>query len=224
MVYTCQCYSNTHLCYYYSNRGWVANDVLTLRRGRLGGKDFHDSLTYHTLDPAMVGRRQYMEAANIMSYILLEKTGMSPKDYAVDRVFPKLGIRKRDYKWHKNKDGLSTGFHGIRMTATAWLKLGVLYLQNGMANKHDQLINQDWIDRTFTIGDEFADVPFGYLWWIEGDDVYCSKGLGGQRMCISTKRDRAIVVASANYDQGLWEWLEGDDAAPQDQLVDTFFI
>ena len=41
-------------------------------------------------------------------------------------------------------------------------------------------------------------------------------------MCTSPKMDRAIVIASRNYDQQLWEWLEGDDAAPQDQLVNMF--
>ena len=53
------------------------------------------------------------------------------------------------------------------MTATAWLKLGMLYLQGGFVNPDEQVISQDWIHRTFTVGDEDADVPFGYMWWID---------------------------------------------------------
>ncbi len=41
-------------------------------------------------------------------------------------------------------------------------------------------------------------------------------------MCTSPEMDRALVISSRNYDQRLWEWLEGDDAAPQDQLVNIF--
>lgn len=203
-----------------SYRGWVQDDFLTFNRGRLGGKDFEDSLTYHTLDPELIGTRQYMDAGNIMSYIILERTGLSPKEYARKHVFEPLGIRGRDYTWHKNEDGLSM-FHGLQMTVKAWLKLGMLYLQDGMASPDVEIIGQDWIDRTFTIGDEFSSVPFGYLWWIEDDGVYCSKGLGGQRMCISTEMDRAIVVASEHK---LIEWIEGDDGAPQDDLVDMFLF
>jgi hypothetical protein len=43
---------------------------------------------------------------------------MSPEDYAF-QAFHRLGISKEDYKWSKNADGLSSAFHGLRMTATA---------------------------------------------------------------------------------------------------------
>jgi hypothetical protein len=99
----------------------------------------------------------------------------------------------------------------------------MLCLQGGFVNPDEQVISREWIDQTFTVVDENANVPFGYTWWSDTEQgIYCSKGLGGQRMCTSPEKDRAIVISSRNYDQRLWEWLEGDDAAPQDQLVNIF--
>jgi CubicO group peptidase (beta-lactamase class C family) len=147
---------------------------------------------------------------------------MSPEDYSF-QVFDRLGISKEDHTWSKNADGLSIAFPGLRMTATALSKLGMLYLQGGFVNPDEQVISQERIAQTFTVGDENANVPFGYMWWIDTEQgIYCSKGLGGRKKCTSPEKDRAIVISSRNHDQRLWEWLEGDDAAPQDQLVNIF--
>ena len=181
-----------------------------------------DSLTYHVLDPSLEGTYHYVPAANIFSYMIQERTGMTPEEFAVDQVFTRLGITKDDYNWHTNEEGLTLGLHGLYMTTHAYSKLGMLYLQGGMINENERLVEQSWIDRTFTVGDENADVPFGYLWWIDGDSIYCSKGFGGQRMCINTANDRVIVVMSDNYDEKISEWFQGEDAAPQNQLVEMF--
>lgn len=98
--------------------GQVKNDLLSIRRGSLAGKDFQDSLTYNVLDPSMTGTHHYIESSNLLSYVSLVKTNMSPEDYAF-QAFHRLGISKEDYKWSKNADGLSSAFHGLRMTATA---------------------------------------------------------------------------------------------------------
>ena len=102
----------------------MTNDLLTIRRGRLGGKDFQDSLTYNVLDPSMTGTRNYVEASNLLSYVILTKTNMSPEDYAVDRLFGHLGISNQDYKWIKNADELSTASSWIAYDGNSMVKTG----------------------------------------------------------------------------------------------------
>lgn len=100
----------------------------------------------------------------------------------------------------------------------------MLYLQGGRTNENERLVEQSWIDRTFTVGDTQAETPFGYLWWIEPNlpNTFCSKGLAGQRMCINTVSKRVIVVAGENYDEDVTAIYEGDEASPQIILVDLF--
>jgi len=46
--------------------------------------------------------------------------------------------------------------------------------------------------------------------------------MGGNRMCINTESNRVIVVGGMNYDEKIAELVEGEDAYPQNQLVEMF--
>ena len=95
-------------------------------------------------------------AGNLMSYILLEKTGKTPEEFAKEEVFKHLGIKDNYYEWYVNLEQVQTSFHGLKMTTTALSKLGLLYLQNGMVNNNKQIVDPSWIERSFTVGDTEA--------------------------------------------------------------------
>lgn len=93
-----------------------------------------------------------------------------------------------------NLDQVNTAYHGLKMTPVALSKLGMLYLQKGMANGNDQIVDPSWIERSFTVGD--ADVEpgdlFGYLgWWLDGEN--CTYGFGGQRLCLNYETNRVLA-------------------------------
>ena len=134
---------------------------------RLGGSDLEDSLTYHVLNTTNIGKYQYVMAGNLLSYVIKERTGQTPEEYAKEKALPFLGITDADYEWYVNQDQVQTSFHGLKMTTVALSKLGMLYLQNGMANDNKQIVDPSWIERSWTVGDETASEKFGFIgWWL----------------------------------------------------------
>ena len=190
--------------------GWQKDllwDLLPFNDNRGGGRDFIDSLTYYTFDPADKGKYQYLMVGNLVSYITLEKTGKTPLEYAEEKVFPLLGITEGMYEWYQNLEGVSTGYHGLRLTPEALSKLPMLYLQQGMANENDEIITADFVDRSFTNNDVTYTEGFGYhSWWLEGpneakgkeggEPAKCSYGFGGQRACVNYNTGRAFAIMS----------------------------
>lgn len=202
-------------------------DALPFTDNRLGGKDFQDSLTYHPLNTTNIGSYAYIMASNLLSYVIQEKTGMMPEDYAKEKVFPFLGIENGDYEWYVNPDQVSTGFHGLKMTTTALSKLGMLYLQDGMANNETQLVDPSWIERSFTIGDERAppENKFGYIgWWLGTEPAYVTYGFGGQRLGINTETKRVLAILSDTYlkDAGMDTYEDPKALFPTDQIKEQF--
>ena len=140
---------------------------------RLGGSDLQDSLSYHVLNTTKVGDYHYVMAGNLLSYIIKERTGLNPVEYAKEKVFPFLGITEDDYEWYVNPDKVETAFHGLKMTPVALSKLGMLYLQEGMANDETQVVDPSWIERSWTVGDENGYDDFGFIgWWLGTDPSY----------------------------------------------------
>ena len=114
----------------------ILKDVLPFNDNRAGGKDFMDAFTYHTFNSSQIGTYEYLMVGNFISYITLERTGKTPVEYAEETVFPYLGIEEGDYDWYENLEGVSLGFHGLRLTPLALSKIAMLFLQQGMANEN----------------------------------------------------------------------------------------
>ncbi|KAK1733111.1 beta-lactamase [Skeletonema marinoi] len=205
----------------------VLIDTLPFNDNRLGGSDFQDSLTYHPLNTTNIGKYKYVMAGNLMSYILLEKTGKTPEEFAKEEVFKHLGIKDNDYEWYVNLEQVQTSFHGLKMTTTALSKLGLLYLQNGMVNNNKQIVDPSWIERSFTVGDTEAKEKFGYLgWWLGTEPAYTTFGFGGQRLAVNLDTHRVIAILSDTYykDAGLTKYDDEDPTAtfPTDLIKDLF--
>ena len=119
-------------------------------------------------------------------------------------MFPFLGITNDDYEWYVNPDRVQTSFHGLKMNPVALSKLGMLYLQNGMAsNNSDPIVDPSWIKRSFTVGDTNGTDLFGYIgWWLgtqeksNPEDTYVSYGFGGQRLAINYATQRVVAILS----------------------------
>lgn len=164
-------------------------------------------------------------AGNILSYVLKECTGMTPEEYATENVFPFLGITNDDYEWYVNPDQVQTSFHGLKMTPVALSKLGMLYLQNGMANDETQIVDPSWIERSFTVGDENGKDLFGYLgWWLGTEPAYVTYGFGGQRLAVNLETQRVIAILSDTYykDAGIDTYDDPLAEFPTDQIKEKF--
>lgn len=172
------------------------------------------------------GHYEYLPAGNLISHITHKRTGKTPEEYHAEKTFPLLGITPADYEWYKNFDDVNLGFHGLKMNVRSASKMGMLYLQGGMANEDDRIIDESWIERTYTPGDTSEGVtPFGYMWWLETDypPVFCTYGFLGQRVCLNYRTNRVIATFSEQLDFVIA--YNGSDPAqpwPTDKLVNLF--
>jgi len=173
--------------------------------GSLGGKDFLDSLNYHKLDPLRTGNEfEYLLAGNLLSYVIKERTRMTPEQLAKTAIFPRMGITDEDYVWQSNRDGVSYSWHGLFMTVRAMAKLGMLYLQRGHLNANDTVVDEKFVldsARGTSINPEY-----GYGLWNsepiyppERPARYFAGGLGEQTIFVDENLDRVMALTSNNY-------------------------
>mmetsp|Transcript_17887 Transcript_17887/g.32391 ORF Transcript_17887/g.32391 Transcript_17887/m.32391 type:complete len:395 (-) Transcript_17887:243-1427(-) len=194
------------------------NEGTVVDGGDAGGDTLADSLSFPT-EIGESGKFVYNGVLNIISYVILERSGLSPRQYAAQTVFPSLGIVDSEIEWWKNKDGVETAFHGLFLTNKQMAKFGQLYLQNGMAGPENRLMSSTWVSNSSHAQVDFVtDVggyplsgSYGYLFWVingEWIDVpdaggfYCALGVGGQDICIHPQLNR-VVIQQRDWEQDL---------------------
>lgn len=178
--------------------------------GNWGGSSLSDSLALP--DIGSKGNFSYLATSNILSYVVKERTDMTPRQYLAENVMAHLGIAESDYNWLQNGEGIEPAFHGLELTPLQMAKFGQLYLQGGRSQPatnedHHRLISQSWIDASFTQHsvDSVTNLGYGYLFWKLGS-AYCAFGMFGQDICIDQNLERVVVQQRdpdyVNYLQG----------------------
>ena len=138
----------------------------------------------------------YNNAANhLNSHVINEIASMPPKAYAMENLFPQLGIN--DPYWNEDQDGVNNGSYDLYLTLRGMVKLGQLYLQDGYS-LNDQIISSEWIT---TATSNQANDWYGYLWWLPGIG-YLALGLGGQYIVVVPELDLVIGTHSATESSG----------------------
>ena len=156
------------------------------------GSNLPKSLAAPSYDANIRGKFHYMASSNILSYIIKEKSGLSPREFADKYVFQYIGIKHTAMKWDTNSDGIETSYSQLKLTTIQMCKVAQLYLQNGYSkssnknnnpsssdsdsddndnnNKQQQkqpIISTKWIQQTqgkHIFGNAGFDHWYGYLW------------------------------------------------------------
>ena len=165
-------------------------------------------LNFGTFDASETGEFHYQNN-HLLSYVVLEVTGLTPLEYASETVFPALGIDPSELSWWANNEGVSYGAFGLFMCARQMLKLGQLMLQGG-----DDLVTPAWVSDTFTdstSGDP-GSAGYGYLWWLPRDETtksYVAYGHNGQIVAVVPDSDAVFVIQSddTTSDASSWDLL-----------------
>lgn len=167
-------------------------------------------LNFGSFDATAVGSEFHYVNDHLLSYIVLELTGLTPLAYASQNIFPALGIEPSELDWSANNEGVSYGAFGLAMSVRQMLKLGALMAQGG-----DGLVTSDWVHDTFT--DSPSGDPgwagYGYLWWLpryEATTSYLAISYGGQFVAVYPDSD-AVFVVQADYltgDDSSWDLLD----------------
>jgi len=127
---------------------------------------------------------------HLNGHVINELTEMSPRDFAQENLFPQLGIT--DPYWNEDQDNVHNGSYDLYLTLREMVKLGQLYLQDGMS-LNNQILSSEWIESATSsqINDWY-----GYLWWLPGIG-YLAVGLGGQYIAVAPELDLVIGTHSA---------------------------
>lgn len=141
--------------------------------------------------------------AHLTSAILSQAAGISTIQFASQNLFELLSIKTP--RWEIDKRGINNGAAGLSLTPSDMLKIGILYMNEGVINE-TQIVSKDWINKVTTIKIGTHNIePFGpdygYLWWIgsiKNHSYFFANGYGGQFIVV-TPDIELIVIATNNW-------------------------
>ena len=132
-------------------------------------------------------------ACHINSHIVNTMTNVNPKEFAMEYLFPHIGINNPT--WTLDADGINNGSYGLYLTLREMVKLGQLYLQNGKSDDL-QILSPEWVGKATANQINPGEDGYGYLWWLT-DNGYLALGLGGQ--IIAVFPNQQLVIGSHSY-------------------------
>jgi CubicO group peptidase (beta-lactamase class C family) len=142
-------------------------------------------------DEAPGSFRYNSSACNMLSHILYEGTGLTPLDFASLHLFPYLGIDNP--AWLAGFNDINDGSASLELTLREMVKLGQLYLQNGMSGE-TAVVSADWVSAA-TSPQATSYSGYGYLWWLK-DNSYSAIGVGGQHVIVVPGYELVIGIHS----------------------------
>ncbi len=136
--------------------------------------------------------------------VLEKASGASTPDFAHRKLFQPLGIEKAGWKY--SPMGLAQTGGGLGLQSRDLLKLGQLYINDGVWNRK-RLIQHSWIE-TSTHPHVRVDetTEYGYLWWLKSFGpaekkfaAYLMSGNGGNKVAVFPELDMVAVITTNNY-------------------------
>jgi CubicO group peptidase (beta-lactamase class C family) len=198
-----------------------------MKERTFGGGNLTNSLNYPDCsNPSSKKEFNYVED-NTLSYIIYQRSGMMPQDFASKHLMPFLGMLNETWSWEVNLDGIAYANAGFSTTTVNLAKFGQLYLQNGFASVSKQVVPQSWVEqsttshvkilpnhpiRMYMTDNVDQSVDYGYRFWIIGTDMktrYCANGAFGHYICVWPKMGRVMAVNVAQT-KTLLDWLGWD--------------
>jgi CubicO group peptidase (beta-lactamase class C family) len=101
-------------------------------------------------------------AIQTLSRVLEVATGMSPSDYAEQKLFAPIGMEHSTMR--KDASGHTMTFMGLASTCLDMARFGYLILREGNWGG-TQVVPQAWVKEATNTSQELNDA-YGYLWWL----------------------------------------------------------
>jgi len=137
-------------------------------------------------------------ATCLLSCIVQRKSGVSLLDYLTPRLFQPLGIT--DVKWNRTADGTCEGGIGLHICIDDIIKLGTLYLQNGIWGGK-RILSEHWVKAASSpVSDNSSNGSidwcsgYGYQFWVNARDGFRGDGACGQLCIVLPKYNTVVAV------------------------------
>ena len=145
-------------------------------------------------------------AAQLLSGLIKQATGLQVPEYAQEHLFKPLGIRS--YHWKRDPKGFADTEGGLYLEAEDLARIGYLFLRGGLWDGR-RILSESWVvastDRqTEDVAPEDPELNrgYGYQWWrVEepgGTPVIAALGYGEQYLLIIPERDLVAVMTGWN--------------------------
>jgi CubicO group peptidase (beta-lactamase class C family) len=158
-------------------------------------RELHEPGTYFKYNDVRV---------NVLAFSLLQVWRRPLPVVLKEKIMDPIGASST-WRWYGYEnswvvvDGLkvqsvSGGGHrggGMFINTRDQARFGYLFLRNGKW-EGEQLISEEWI-RMLQVPSE-AKSNYGYMWWLNNDDIYSAVGFGGNYIVIDTEHDMVIVA------------------------------
>ena len=132
---------------------------------------------------------QYTDAAYyLLSRVVSELTGMNLAEFLRPILMDTLKFK--EFSWSVCPKGHSIGATGLYIRTEDMVKLGILYLNNGLWN-NEQIISKEWVNLVLENGYEFKQI---------GDGWYAKGGMCGQFLMFNFELDKVFAVHSYDDD------------------------
>jgi CubicO group peptidase (beta-lactamase class C family) len=151
--------------------------------------------------------------SNILSMIITKTTGLMALEFGEEYLFEPLGIS--DLRW-SDMILYTYGEMGLRLTTRDMVKIGYLYLNEGMWDG-SQIIPKEWVVESTRKQIEVIDSEhwlsdcYGYQWWIlsvNGHPAYTAWGSAGQHICVIPNLDMVIAITGVSEDLFIKKYLQ----------------
>jgi CubicO group peptidase (beta-lactamase class C family) len=169
--------------------------------------------------------------SNILARILYEKAGGTPEGLhrlMYEQFFDKLGVTTA--VWEHDESGALVGSSYLYMSARDWLRVCLLYMNDGVWNG-ERILPEGWVDYSLTPTPHAPDARFGAHIWLNAAknpeermlpglpaDLFMFKGFQGQWIIGIPSRELMVARLGVDHDRrwdaqgvvgGLLEVLDG---------------
>ncbi|MGH9856678.1 MAG: serine hydrolase domain-containing protein, partial [Acidobacteriota bacterium] len=139
-----------------------------------------------------------------LSGVIEKATKMKTTEFARKYLFDPLNIKQT--RWGISPMGLAMTGGGLELRSRDLLKLGQLYLDQGMW-KGKRIVSQQWVKTSIQPHARIDDqTEYGYLWWLKKftagtktHQTYLMSGNGGNKVAVFPELHMVVVLTSTNY-------------------------
>ncbi len=155
------------------------------------------------------------EASYLLSAVITRKTGLSLEEYLTPRLFAPLGMKTPSFG--KDKDGISFGFAGVRLTVEDYALLGELFRLGG-AYRGKQILPLGFAEKA--VEKRIDTTPMPGADWGEGYATHFWRGRHGSfRFCGAYGQMCAVFPE----EELVFAVLSGADYFEIPHILDTFY-
>jgi CubicO group peptidase (beta-lactamase class C family) len=200
--------------------GLFRDNVLMALSGNMTRRALNNRLTH---DPGELWEYNN-HTVQVAEPLLRAATGMSPQDYATERLWEPMGM---DVNWEEDRQGQAAMYMNAKASCRDQLKFGYMYLRQGCWDG-EQLLSREFVDAATSPSTEMNQ-GYGYWWWLNGgtptldsvsfephpdgmlhpgapEDNFCAVGLGNQFIEVMPSLDMVVVRIGFAPQENLTLW------------------